>query len=236
MSSATAGAEVSRRGVRPSLRLVEPARPVDISRTGGTVADVRDQPPGASRTDDRVADAELAAAFHAGQEWALAQAYERCAGLVHGVSLRALADVGDAEDATQQVFIRAWRGRSTFDPTRGSLTGWLVGITRHVCADVWQQRARHAKQVDAARAVMSPEQAPTRDAPEHAVERLTLLDALDDIDQPARGIVELAFFHDLTHTQISERTGLPLGTVKSHIRRTLLRLRDSLEVSREVTS
>ncbi len=68
------------------------------------------------------------------------------------------------------------------------------------------------------------------------MERLTLLDALDDIDQPARGIVELAFFHDLTHTQISERTGLPLGTVKSHIRRTLLRLRDSLGVSREATS
>jgi len=236
VATAPDGAEVSVQVARPSLRLVEPARYVDTSRPDGTVADVRDQPPGAPRADDRVEDTRLAAAFHAGQEWALAQAYERWAGLVHGVSLRALADVSDAEDATQQVFIRAWRGRTTFDPTRGSLAGWLVGITRHVCADVWHQRARRAKQVDAARAVMSPEQAPATDAPEHAVERLTLLDALDDIDQPARGIVELAFFHDLTHTQISERTGLPLGTVKSHIRRTLLRLRDSLEVSREVTS
>ncbi|WP_380168210.1 RNA polymerase sigma factor [Jannaschia sp. R86511] len=195
-----------------------------------------DLPPGLARPHDRVDDAVLAQAFCAGQEWALAEAYERWAGLVHGISLRALADTGDAEDATQQVFIRAWRGRATFDHTRGGLAGWLVGIARHVCADTWHQRARQAKQVDAARAVMPPEQAPAADAPEQTVERLTLLDALDDIDQPARGIVELAFFHDLTHTQIAERTGLPLGTVKSHIRRTLLRLRDSLEVGRAATS
>ena len=53
--------------------------------------------------------------------------------------------------------------------------------------------------------------------------------ALSGLDQPARGLVELAFFHDLTHTQISERTGLPLGTVKSHARRALLHLRDRLK-------
>jgi RNA polymerase sigma factor (sigma-70 family) len=229
-------AEVSAGRPRPSLRLVEPAPHVPDRRTNGTVADVRDLPTGPGRPQDEVDDTRLAAAFHAGEEWALAEAYERWAGLVHGVSLRALADGPDAEDATQQVFIRAWRGRATFDPTRGSLAGWLVGITRHACADLWHQRARQAKQVDAARSVMAPEQAPAADAPEQAVERLTLLDALDDIDQPARGIVELAFFHDLTHTQIAERTGMPLGTVKSHIRRSLLRLRDSLEVSRAATS
>ncbi|MGJ7442828.1 sigma-70 family RNA polymerase sigma factor [Aquipuribacter sp. MA13-6] len=240
MSAVTAAAwrpaEVSPDRTRPSLRLVEPAPPVPDRRSSGTVADVRDLPAGSGRPQDEVDDARLAAAFHTGEEWALAEAYERWAGLVHGVSLRALADTPDAEDATQQVFIRAWRGRATFDPTRGSLAGWLVGITRHVCADLWHQRARQAKQVDAARSVMAPEQAPAADAPEQSVERLTLLDALDDIDQPARGVVELAFFHDLTHTQIAERTGMPLGTVKSHIRRSLLRLRDTLEVSRAATS
>ena len=71
-------------------------------------------------------DRELAEAFHAGQEWALAEAYERWAGLVHGISLRALGQRSDAEDATQQVFVRAWRGRTTFDPGKGSMAAWLV--------------------------------------------------------------------------------------------------------------
>jgi RNA polymerase sigma-70 factor (ECF subfamily) len=227
--------EVSARPSRPSLRLVEPAEPRHARHVGGPGAPARGPSAGGPAAHE-VSDEEVAAAFHAGHEWALAMAYERWAGLVHGISLRTLADRSDAEDATQQVFIRAWRGRETFDPTRGTLVGWLVGITRHVCADTWHQRARQARQADAARAVMGPVTTPESAAPEQAVERLALLDALEDIDQPARGIVELAFFHDLTHTQISDRTGLPLGTVKSHIRRTLLRLRDSLEVTRAATS
>jgi len=177
-------------------------------------------------------DAELARAFVAGEEWALAEAYERWAGLVHGVSLRALADRSDAEDATQQVFVRAWRGRDTFDASRGSLAGWLVGIARHVCADTWHQRARQSRQLEAARAVVGPTTAPAQQAPEQVVERLAVLDAMARLDQPARRIVELAFFHDLSHSQISASTGIPLGTVKSHVRRSLLRLRDCLEVSR----
>lgn len=234
--------EVSHPGRRPSLGLVEPAHPSPARPLGGLQARVPAEP---ARTPDpaQVApagtagpdDQQVARAFHDGEEWALAEAYERWAGLVHGISLRALADRSDAEDATQQVFVRAWRGRATFDPTKGSLGGWLVGISRNVCADTWHQRARQSRQVEAARSVVGPEVAPAHEQPEHSVERLVLLDALEQIDQPARDIVRLAFFDDLTHSQIAEATGIPLGTVKSHIRRSLLRLRDRLGVTRAAT-
>lgn len=181
-------------------------------------------------------DACLAAAFAAGDEHALAEAFSRWAPMVHGVSLRSLGDTGDAEDATQQVFVQAWRGRTGFDPKRGTLAGWLVGVTRHVCADAWRQRARRSRQLDAARRLAPRDEvAAVAAGPEQIADRLVVLDALAAIGPPARQVVELAFFHDLTHQQIAERTDLPLGTVKSHIRRTLVRLRENLEASRAET-
>ena len=231
-------ADLPRAARRPTLTIMDAAQPpwtpaaLDLRPASGQAAPVPDAVTGPAPDPGQAEDVEVARAFVAGQEWALAEAYERWAGLVHGIGLRALSDRSDAEDATQQVFVRAWRGRETFDPDRGSLVGWLVGIARHVCADTWHQRSRQAKQADAARAVLAGPAAPVHEGPEHVAERLAVLDALATLDQPARGIVELAFFHDLTHSQISERTGMPLGTVKSHIRRSLLRLRDGLEVSR----
>lgn len=212
---------------RPSLALVPPA-------SARRPASGQQEPP--PRLDADSSDDAVAAAFAAGDEAALAEAFSRWAPLVHGVSLRSLGDAADAEDATQQVFVQAWRGRAGFDPRRGTLAGWLIGVTRHVCADAWHQRARRTRQQDAARS-LAPRDEAASDAqgPDRVADRLVVLDALAEIGPPARQIVELAFFHDLTHKQIAERTDLPLGTVKSHIRRTLLRLREHLEVSRAQT-
>ncbi len=169
----------------------------------------------------------LAELFAAGDERALAWAYERWAGLVYGLAARALGSGTDAEDVTQQVFISAWTGRAGFRPGRGSLGAWIVGITRHRIADALS-RIRREQRLREALAELA------RAAPEEAgsdtTSRVVLLTELAHFDQPQRRIMELAFFDDLTHTQIAERTGLPLGTVKSHIRRSLQRLRARLEV------
>jgi RNA polymerase sigma-70 factor (ECF subfamily) len=174
-------------------------------------------------------DAEVGRLFASGDERALAWAYERWAGLVHGIATRALGSSTDAEDVTQQVFVSAWTGRGRYRPADGPLPAWLVGITRHRIADAFARRQREARARAAALGVVEAEPRTAAFDP-YAEDRVVLLEELARIGEPQRGIMELAFFHDMTHEQISQRTGLPLGTVKSHIRRTLVRLRTRLEV------
>ncbi|UOY00395.1 RNA polymerase sigma factor [Blastococcus sp. PRF04-17] len=177
-------------------------------------------------------DQEVGRRFAAGDEQALAWAYERWAGQVHGMAVRAFGPGPDAEDVTQQTFVSAWTGRAGYRPDKGPLPAWLVGVARHKIADTWARRDRERRQAEAAISDLqaSPSR-PTSGGVDSAVaDRVLLLDELDLLGQPQRGIIELAFFEDLTHAQIAARTGIPLGTVKSHIRRTLERLRTRLEV------
>jgi len=180
---------------------------------------------GVTEPDDR----EIGRRFSAGDAQALGLAYEQWAAQVHGMAVRAFGPGPDAEDVTQQTFVSAWTGRAGYRPDKGPLPAWLVGVARHKIADTWARRDRQRRETEAA---MSDLQGPrvTAGVDTEVADRVLVLDELDLLGQPQRGIIELAFFEDLTHAQIAERTGLPLGTVKSHIRRTLERLRTRLEV------
>ena len=148
------------------------------------------------------------------------------------MAVRAFGPGPDAEDVTQQIFVSAWTGRARFRPDQGPLPAWLVGVARHKIADSWARRDRQRREAEAAVAEVqaTPSGAATPGVDTAVADRVLLLDELDRLGQPQRGIIELAFFEDLTHSQIADRTGIPLGTVKSHIRRTLERLRTRLEV------
>lgn len=170
-------------------------------------------------------DAQVAAGFAAGDEACLALAYQRFGALVHALASRSLGDAGEAEDVRQQVFLAAWRGRGGFRPERGPLRGWIVGITRKKVADVLAARARRTGLVLVAGPPPDAGRSPHAQ-PERMLDALVVADAVAALSAPQATVLHLAFWEDLTQPQIAERTGWPLGTVKSHARRALLHLRD----------
>ncbi len=171
--------------------------------------------------------AALDHAFAAG-EADLKAAYDAHATLVYAICRKAL-DEHAAKEVTQDVFLSAWRGRDQFDPARGTLAGWLVGITKRRIIDHLRSERRHGDR-------RSDEQTEAVDLTAEtdvvlAAERIVLVEALRQLPLRTREIIELAYVQDLTHQDIAERTGVPLGTVKSDIRRGLLRIRELMEAT-----
>jgi RNA polymerase sigma-70 factor (ECF subfamily) len=134
----------------------------------------------------------------------------------------------EVADATQEVFVSAWRARHQFDPARGSLSQWLFGIARNTCVAFYRKAGR------------TPE--PTEDVPrgldgavpagDEVAERLVLAGALAQLPERQRRVVVASFVDGWTNQEVAERLELPLGTVKSDIRRGLRALRVLLEGSR----
>ncbi|MFR9803273.1 RNA polymerase sigma factor [Pseudonocardia sp. RS010] len=172
---------------------------------------------------ERVPDEEITARLRDGDPEALRLAYDRHARVVHTVALRVLRSHHDAEDVTQQVFVRAWRGRATLDPERGGLGAWLIGITRRQIADRLAVRGRERAAADGALRAGPP--SPPAPAPDQVVDVVVVADELDRLPEAQRRVIRLAFYDDLTQQQIASVTGLPLGTVKSHLRRGVDRMR-----------
>jgi RNA polymerase sigma-70 factor (ECF subfamily) len=162
--------------------------------------------------------------FRAGTE-GLKAVWDAYGDLVYGFCTRTL-DAHRARDATQEVFVTAWQRRDTFDPSRGTLGGWLIGIARNKVLGVLRAEGRHPDPVepDAIAAPVSD------DAVDQLADRLMLARALDSLPERSRRAVTLAFFEGRTHDEVADLLDLPLGTVKSDIRRGLERLRRSMAV------
>jgi RNA polymerase sigma factor (sigma-70 family) len=169
----------------------------------------------------------LAEAFMAGDESALSRMYARWSPLIYSVALRSLGEVTEAEDVTQKVFVAAWTSRHNYRPDRASLPAWLMGITRYKIFDAHNSRTKESR---IRTELASSPQVRLTTEPLDVADRLILVDEIDRLDEVPRQVLRLAFYEDLTHAQIAERLKLPPGTVKSHIRRSLIKLKNRLEV------
>lgn len=204
------------------LGLDQPDQPTEglVTPAPTTVTDVSEPP-------DQVSRADLAAALADGSHEALEQIYRRWGSLVMGICMRALGDRADAEDVTQAVFVSAWASRHTLQPSETALPAWLIGITRRRIADELGRRYRARDTVAAVgRTLTGDAAAPGLD---RLVDGLTLAHEVDQLGEPRRTILTLAFVEERTHEQISAMLAIPLGTVKSHIRRSLVHLRAQLK-------
>ncbi len=162
-----------------------------------------------------------------GDRLALRRLYETQGDRLYGIALRITRQPALASDAVHDAFINVWRRAGQFDPARGSAEAWLVSIVRNRALDLARRNAREVTGVEL------PEQ---EDDAEDALSRLSrsreaeaLRRCLAELDEEKRKLVILAFMDGITHTELAARLRLPLGTVKSSIRRGLQGLRRCLQ-------
>jgi RNA polymerase sigma-70 factor (ECF subfamily) len=166
-------------------------------------------------------DAALLVLVQRGDEQAMASLFDRYSRVVYSVALRVLRDPASAEDVLQEVFMQIWRNPDGFVATRGSLGGWLAVVARNRSIDALR-RKRPTEQVDDMALASNCNLADEAERNSLMVKARSVIRLLP-IEQ--RKTLEMAFFDGLTHSEIAEMTGDPLGTVKTRIRSALTSLR-----------
>ncbi|MEO7588758.1 MAG: sigma-70 family RNA polymerase sigma factor [Arachnia sp.] len=170
--------------------------------------------------------AALAARLVAGDESALQEAFTRWSRLVHTIARSALGSSADADDVTQQVFIAAWKSRHTLRPSDEALPAWLLGICKFKITDALRARTRSFRTEESAKVNGEPE---TNAHVNEVLDRVVVRDALEGLGDPRGQVLRMVFLEDKTHDVVAKELGLPLGTVKSHVRRGLEKLRNIFE-------
>jgi RNA polymerase sigma-70 factor (ECF subfamily) len=151
--------------------------------------------------------------------------YRSYGGELYGFALKCLGDRGHAEELVQEVFTRVWRRADSYDPERASFRTWLYGIARNAIVDVKRRQS-----VRPALAVHEQDDQPAvDDSFEHALLSWQVSAALERLTADHRQVLRLAHFQGLTLREISEQTGIPLGTVKSRTSYALRALRLAFE-------
>jgi RNA polymerase sigma-70 factor, ECF subfamily len=167
------------------------------------------------RTAETTSDWSLLARVGQKDEEALSALYDRYSGLLFSEAIRILRDSGAAEEILQDLFFQVWRTPDRFDPARGSLAGWLLVAARNRAISKLRRKSRQTEELNENGVSFSV------DVESHAAQKL-LLDkvrtVMGSLPENQREALECAYFEGMSHSEIVEKTGQPLGTVKTRIR------------------
>jgi RNA polymerase sigma-70 factor (ECF subfamily) len=184
---------------------------------------------------------ELVARMSAGDEAALAQLYDRWSAAVYALVVHLVRDGDDAEDVVEEAFWQAWRQASRYEASRGEVGTWLLTIARSRSLDRLRARRRLREEPLTPVLLGDAEAAGAGGSIEDPARRVELLErrdrvagALRTLPAEQRQVLELAYFGGLSQTEIADRTGQPLGTVKTRTRLAAQKLRESLAALRGV--
>src|SRR5215831_20379195 len=170
-------------------------------------------------------DGELIQQTAGGDRSAFETLYRRYARPVFGLALRRLGDRGRAEDAVQETFVSIWRSASTYKPERGPGAPWVYGVARNAIVD--RSRARNEPPAEA------PEEPSLDSGPDERAERSwvewRVHLALETLPEREREVIALAYWSDLSQSEVAQTLGIPLGTVKTRTRAALAHLAEALE-------
>jgi RNA polymerase sigma factor (sigma-70 family) len=174
-----------------------------------------------------LSDEALPALVARGDEAALAELYDRFGRVAYGLALRIVRDPNLAEDAVQDAFLAAWRTAISFDPGRGKASTWLLTLVHRRAVDVVRREER--RRSDPLDTESTAHGEATEDTSELREQRQAVQAALAQLPPDQRQALELAYYGGLSQTELAERLGVPLGTVKSRMFTALAKLRDLLE-------
>lgn len=163
-----------------------------------------------------------------GDQAAVQECLDRYGGLVWSLARRACFNLADAEDAVQEIFLDVWRSAARFDDSVASETTFIAMIARRRLIDRRRRQSRVPTAETIARNTQMPEQSPTLGT-EVSEEAQVAAAALNQLRPEQQNVLRLSIYQGLSHERIAEATGLPLGTVKTHVRRGLIRIREALQ-------
>src|SRR5438132_2305269 len=174
-------------------------------------------------------------ALRPGPGAAAGELYKRFAPRVYGLGIVMLGNPAQAEDLVQDTFVKVWRKADSYEATRGSLDTWVLLIARSLAIDLLRRRVLETRILARQQ---SRGEASDEPGPERLAETMDLADrakrAMGALTPQQRAALELAYFGGKTSAEVAELEGIPVGTAKTRIRTALIRLREALEVDRDV--